>query len=759
MSLKTVEMFTFGCKRMYMRVLVCLMFLSFGALAQHGVVFPQPKEMQLSQDKIQLKSVLFLEDKKDVQEAIVAIRLLSEQLSGVEMGISTDEKADISVVKNEDFAAESYELTIQKEKITITYADQSGLAYGLITLIQLIDEGKKIPIGRIMDQPSFSYRGLHLDCSRHFWTVSEIEILLNQMALLKLNRFHWHLTDDQGWRLEIKQYPKLTEIGAWRDSTLIGHFGDVPVQYEHQKYGGFYTQEDAKNIVAYALLLGIEVIPEIELPGHARAALAAYPELSCTEKVLPVAGTWGVFEDVFCAKPQTTEFLKNVLTEVALIFPSKLIHIGGDECPKTQWEKCPQCQALIAEKHLKNEHELQNYFISEMIQHLISLKKEAIGWDEIMEGGIPANAKIMSWRGTEGGIAAAKAKHEVVMTPTSHCYFDYYQSGHLDEPLAIGGFLPLEKVYAYNPVPKELSAMEQGYILGAQANLWTEYVNDFSKLTYQYFPRLVALSEVVWNTAEQKPNYSSFLEALVKYEFPRFEKMGLNYSTACLEASLQIEATDQGIHCTTKASSSLVKSYFLIEDDDDHSVSNFDEVNMGKTDKIDPWNIAYVSEYQGKVLRSNRVTLYSNLLIGTPVKWVTLPSEKYNVGGNLALTNGIVGTLPWKGDQWVGFENDTVQFEFALTKEQSGALMTISFLDAKGSWIHCPEKVCIEQKKGKNWKTIAETPITQPKVQLKGLFKKGVYRVTVVNKEKIPVGYDGAGFTPWTFISEIQLER
>lgn len=735
------------------------LFLPFSLMAQHGAIFPQPKELQLEQEKRMLNPMIILENQEDVQAVATVARSFAEKLCGMKMDVSENGNADVIFDKNSGFAPESYELIIQKDQIKISYADQAGLVYGLFSMLQLIDEQHAIPLGKIKDQPSFSYRGLHLDCSRHFWTLSEIEILLNQMALLKLNRFHWHLTDDQGWRLEIKQYPKLTEVGAWRDSTLIGHYGDSPIRYEKKRYGGLYTQEEAKKVVAYAQKLGIEVIPEIELPGHARAALAAYPELSCTKETLPVAGTWGVFEDVFCSKPQTIDFLKNVLTEVSAIFPSKLIHIGGDECPKTRWEKCSVCQGIIADKQLKDEHELQHYFISEIIQHLNKLNKEAIGWDEIMEGGIPANAKIMSWRGTEGGISAAKAKHEVVMTPTSHCYFDYYQSGHPDEPLAIGGFLPLEKVYAYHPVPKELTADEQRYILGAQANLWTEYVGDFDKLTYHYFPRLVALSEVVWNSPDKKSDYASFLEALVKYEFPRLDKLNLKYSTASLEASLNIEATEQGIHCITQANSSLVKSYFLIEDEDDHSISNFDEVNMGKTATIEPWEISYVSEYQGKVLRSNRVTLYSNLLLGTPVKWITKPSEKYNVGGDLALTNGVVGTLPWKGDQWVGFENDTVQFEMAIRKDQDGSLITLTFLDAKGSWIHCPEKVRIEQKKGKNWKLVAETSIVQPKVQLKVAFKKGVYRVTVMNREKIPAGFDGAGFTPWTFISEIQLER
>jgi hexosaminidase len=306
---------------------------------------------------------------------------------------------------------------------------------------------------------------LHLDVSRHFFSVDEVKRFIDLMALYKFNTFHWHLTDDQGWRIEIKKYPKLTEIGAFRDSTVIGHYSDRPRKYDVTQYGGYYTQDEVREVVAYAKDRFITVVPEIELPGHSRAALAAYPELSCTGMEQGVEGLWGIFDDIYCSKQETIDFMKDVLDEVVDLFPSEYIHIGGDEAPKTRWKSCPNCQKVIAENGLKDEHELQSYFIGQMDEFLTSKGKKLIGWDEILEGGLSPNAAVMSWRGLKGGIEAARQKHEVVMTPTTYCYFDYYQSGHPSEPVAIGGFLPLEKVYQFEPVPKELSEEEARFII------------------------------------------------------------------------------------------------------------------------------------------------------------------------------------------------------------------------------------------------------------------------------------------------------
>jgi hexosaminidase len=362
------------------------------------------------------------------------------------------------------------------------------------------------------DIPKFQWRGMHLDVSRHFFSKEFIKKYIDYLAMYKMNTFHWHLTDDQGWRIEIKKYPKLTEVGAWRNGSMTGHYTDQT--FDDIRYGGFYTQEEIKEIVAYAKERYITVVPEIEMPGHALAALASYPEFSCTGGPFEVGKSWGVFDDVFCPKDETFTFLENILAEVIALFPSEYIHIGGDECPKVRWKSCPKCQKRIKDEKLKDEHELQSYFIQRIEKFVNSKGRKIIGWDEILEGGLAPNAAVMSWRGTEGGIAAAKEKHFVVMSPGSHCYFDHYQGEPKNEPIAFGGYTNVEKVYSFNPIPKELSEEESKYILGAQANVWTEYINTPEHVEYMVFPRIAALSEVLWGTSN--PNeYKVFETRLI----------------------------------------------------------------------------------------------------------------------------------------------------------------------------------------------------------------------------------------------------
>ena len=372
-----------------------------------------------------------------------------------------------------------YHILISPENITITGKNNGGVLYGLLSIMQLIEKTGntvQIPCGEITDYPQFQYRGMHLDCSRHFFDMAFIKKYIDYLAMYKMNTFHWHLTDDQGWRIEIKQYPKLTEIGAWRDGTMVGHYRDQ--QYDNVRYGGFYTQKEIKEIVRYATDRHITIIPEIEMPGHCMAALAAYPELGCVkDTTYQVAKGWGVFEDVFCPNDSTFIFLENVLDEVMALFPSPYIHVGGDEVEKIRWKNCSHCQQLIKEKGLVNEHGLQSYFIQRIEKYVNSKGRSIIGWDEILEGGLAQNATIMSWRGEEGAILAAQQKHYAIMTPGSHCYFDYYQGAPQLEPLAIGGFVPLDKVYGFNPIPASLTPEQATYILGAQANIWTEYIN------------------------------------------------------------------------------------------------------------------------------------------------------------------------------------------------------------------------------------------------------------------------------------------
>ena len=425
---------------------------------------------------------------------------------------------------------ENYHLDINKARIKITSeADGSGAFYALQTLVQLIPPLQikslktappkkfEIPCAFIKDRPRYKWRGMHLDVCRHFFPVSFVKRYIDLIAAYKMNVFHWHLTEDQGWRIEIKKYPKLTTVGAWRNGTMVGSYKDK--KYDTIRYGGFYTQEEIKDVIAYADNRHITIVPEIEMPGHSLAAIAAYPWLSCTGQKQEVAKGWGVFDDVYCTKDSTFQFLEDVLTEVINLFPGKYIHIGGDECPKTKWRTCTQCQNLIKKEKLKDEHELQSYFITRIEKFLNSKGKQIIGWDEILEGGLAPNAAVMSWRGTEGGIAAAKQKHYVVMTPGKPSYFDHYQNKNKSaEPLAIGGFNPVDSVYNYNPTPKILNDQEAEFIMGAQGNVWTEYILNEKQVEYMAVPRMIALSEVLWTKPENK-NFDNFYKRLNQNRF------------------------------------------------------------------------------------------------------------------------------------------------------------------------------------------------------------------------------------------------
>ena len=441
---------------------------------------------------------------------------------------------DTSVVNNE-----GYVLNISPKKIVIKAKSAVGMFYAVQTLRQLLPvevESKKkveglilsVPACAIKDEPRFLYRGMHLDVGRHIFPVAYIKRYIDMIALHKLNTFHWHLTEDQGWRIEIKKYSKLTEIGGFRKETLIGHGKDRPQVFDGIPYGGFYTQEEVKDIVAYAKSKFVTIIPEIEMPGHALAALAAYPEFSCTGGPFEVATRWGIFPDVYCAgKDATFNFLEDVLSEVIDLFPGKYIHIGGDECPKDRWEKCPACQKRIKEEGLKDEKELQSYFISRIEKFLISKNRKLIGWDEILEGGLAPEATVMSWRGIDGGIEAAKQKHDVIMSPNQYVYFWWYQCEPEGQPLAAGGYLPLEKVYSYDPLPAELNATEQKYILGLQGCLWSEYIVSPELLEYMVYPRMFAIAETGWTPASKK-DFEAFLSRfeIVK---KRYDVIGINY--------------------------------------------------------------------------------------------------------------------------------------------------------------------------------------------------------------------------------------
>ncbi len=542
-------------------------------LASAISIIPQPlsvKETKGSFDLLKDRTVSC--DKAMGERAQAAVRGLCDDLgtvTGKTFSIAQGQEASsgLSFAIEPTMADEAYTITIDKHSAMVKASGDAGFLYAIQTLKQLMpvsiygtardtESRWTLPCCEIKDKPRFAWRGMMLDCSRHFWTVDEIKKVLDVMASLKLNRMHWHLTDDQGWRAEIKAYPRLTEVGAWRDSTLVGYmpaYKGNDFKYDGIRYGGFYTQEEMRDVVAYADALGITIVPEVDLPGHMVAALASYPWLGCSGKSIEtgedyhVRQVWGIAKDVLCPGKETTlEFLQTVLGELCDIFPGKYFHVGGDECPKTSWEQCPDCQARIAalglhsDDHATAEQRLQNYVTSRMQTFLTTRGKKLIGWDEILDGDLAPGATVMSWRGTKGGIEASRRGFDVVMTPNQYCYFDYNQCGtrnntsipvweDVDEPLcAWWGTLPIEKVYSFDPT-EGLDEDAASHILGAQANVWAEYIPSPGQLEYMIMPRLFAMSEVQWCLPDNKADFGAFMAKVKSGGFRMLDEKGFNY--------------------------------------------------------------------------------------------------------------------------------------------------------------------------------------------------------------------------------------
>ncbi len=500
-------------------------------------VIPQPSHVQRGEGyfSITKNTVIYAAG----EEILRTAGFLNERLQTVS-GFSL-KIADVDFSQNEGiffldagFPSEAYALHVEPGRIVIEYGDGAGAFYGLQTLLQLLDtdifssvrksvRAWTVPCCTIEDSPRFAYRGMHLDCCLHFFDIDFLKRYIDLMALHKVNRFHWHLTEDQGWRLEIKKYPLLTEKGQWRRETVIGSLASGI--YDGKPYGGYYTQEQVRSLVEYAAQRYVTIIPEIEMPGHALAAIACYPELSCgLEDHYETATKWGIFRQVYCPKEETFKFLEDVLDEVMELFPSKVIHIGGDECPKASWKKCPHCQALIRRLGLKDEFELQSWFVQRIEKYLNSRGREIIGWDEILQGGLAPNAQVMSWLGEEGGIKAAKMHHYAVMAPYPKYYLDYWQGDPDSEPLAMGGPTMLRTMYEYNPVPDVLSAEEQRYILGVEGCVWTEYMPTPGRVEYMAWPRMCAIAESGWTTAPK--DWDGFTRRLETH-FDRLDALGV----------------------------------------------------------------------------------------------------------------------------------------------------------------------------------------------------------------------------------------
>ncbi len=542
-------------------LLALLIFNCFHAMSQNINqinILPTPAEIKVlggSNFTLTKNTVIVLEASR-LQNTARLFNDYLQNMYGIKLNITNKSSSKNAVVLNFERMDKplkgAYTLKVNSNSVSIAGDNEEGVFYGIQTLLQLLPSNNsksatgnqrlEIPQLKITDYPRFGYRGMHLDVGRHFFNVDFVKRYIDYLAYQKFNYFHWHLTEDQGWRIEIKKYPLLTSVGGYRNGTIIGKYPGKG--NDSLRYGGFYTQEEIKDVVKYAAERYITVIPEIEMPGHASAAIAAYPQLSCfpdqptkVAETTPWAGsrsgkqvqqTWGVFPDVFCPSEFTFSFLQDVLDEVIPLFPSKYIHIGGDECPKESWKRSPFCQQLIKDKNLTDEHGLQSYFIQRMEKYINSKGKKIIGWDEILEGGLAPNATVMSWRGEEGGIAAAKQDHDVIMTPNTYVYFDYSQTKNEDS-LTIGGFIPLEKVYNYEPFPPALNNNEAKRIIGVQANLWTEYITNGNKVEYMVFPRMSALSEVAWSPKEKR-NWENFQQRLPAL-YDRYKMWGADYST------------------------------------------------------------------------------------------------------------------------------------------------------------------------------------------------------------------------------------
>lgn len=671
----------------------------------------------------------------------------------------------IDVTIDTSMEAEAYQITILKKGIGIVAADSMGVRYATQTLRQLKEysQGGTVPELRILDQPKFQYRGMHLDVARHIFDVADIKKYIDMLAYYKFNYFHWHLTEDQGWRIEIKKYPKLQSVAAYRDSTLVGHYSDMPHQYDGKRYGGFYTQDEVKEIVKYAQSYGIEVIPEIEMPGHSLAALAAYPKLGCVNTEYRTATKWGVFPEIYCPTEQTFSFLEDVIDEVVSLFPSKYIHIGGDEAPKDAWKKSRFCQNLISTKELKDEHGLQSYFISRMERYINGKGKQIIGWDEILEGGLAENATVMSWRGIKGGIEAAESGHNVIMTPTSHCYFDYYQSVNDTEPLAIGGYLPLQKVYEWNPIPDELDKAHHKYILGGQGNVWTEYMPTFDQVEYMAYSRMIALSETLWRGKDNKLEYSDFLKRYTDH-VNHWEKSGVNIANHTLDLNYIIEKSDNG------------KLFIRLKDRIANATINVTsprETRLLERDEI-KYEIRGTGKYtftaskDGSEGRPSIVDVEGHKAMGCEIALKNEPNQAYPGYGALSLINGIRGSKEkYSGNEWLGFSGVALDATLNLESATDIESIQVSAFNSPGQWIYPPKSIDI-------WVKNASGDEFE-KVTLKERLDNGKHKFHtqefIINRKDIiairvfandhgviGAGNQGAGNRAWLFIDEIVVK-
>ena len=670
---------------------------------------------------------------------------------------------------------EGYVLTTTPEGISINGQTENGVFYGIQTIRKSIPAEAKeatilIPAGEIKDEPRFSYRGMHLDVGRHFFPKEFMKKYIDLLALHNMNTFHWHLTDDQGWRIEIKKYPKLTEIGSQRSRTVIGRNTQ---EYDNTPYGGFFTQEEAKEIVKYAQERYITVIPEVDLPGHMLAALAAYPEMGCTGGPYEVCPRWGIFEDVLCiGNDQTMQFLEDVMNEIIEIFPSKYVHIGGDEAPRTRWEKCPKCQARIkteglkADKNHTAEDRLQSYCMTRIEEFLNSKGRQIIGWDEILEGDVAPNATVMSWRGMEGGIKAAQLGHDVIMTPTSFCYFDYYQTADTkDEPLGIGGYVPIEKVYSLEPVPAVLTEEQSKHILGAQANLWTEYIHSSEHVEYMVLPRMAALAEVQWTQPEKKDfkDFTKRLARLMKF----YQRDGFNYAKHVFD--LKVDFTPD---VTKKA---VVVTLSTIDDAPIYYTLDGTEPTTASLKYTEPVSITETADFQAVVIRPEGKSKVVNKKISfnkatyCPIELTFQPSEKYKFGGAITLVDGMKGNDSYATGAWLGFVGGNVEAIIDLGQESEIKQVATNAIVDMSAWIMGSTGLVVSiSDDNKEFREVAAKDIpAETNIDKKGVenyeitfdpVKARYVKVVIKRSPALPRGHAGEGKAAYMFIDEIEVD-
>jgi len=746
-------------------------------------LIPVPNILTYQTGHFQLsnKTTIVIED-KDLIAGVEVFNELIEQHSGSKLLVANKqgETSNVIVRLNTALEKEAYKMVINNNDVLVEAASATGVFYGLQTFIQMCPQSIHQQVGdanfsfeiaaaTITDEPAFAWRGMMLDVSRHFFTKDEVMELIDYLAFHKINTFHWHLVDDQGWRIEIKKYPKLTEVGAWRVDREHLPWDARPPRKEGEKttYGGFYTQEEIKEVVAYAQKRFITVVPEIEMPGHTTSSLAAYPEYSCTGGPFDVVpgGLWPI-TDIYCAgKDETFAFIEDVLSEVMALFPSEYIHIGGDEANKAEWEKCRECQARIKAEGLNNEHELQSYFIKRIEQFLMANDRTLIGWDEILEGGLAPNATVMSWRGFDGGIEAAKSGHDVVMSPTSHCYFDYYQGPVDSEPIAFNGYIPLEKVYQFNPVPEELSGEMAKHILGGQGNLWTEQVPTKEHMQYMAFPRMAAMAEVLWTNKEQR-NWNNFSKR-TGHMIKRYDAMGLNYAKSMYTVQFEsvFNETEKAIALDLHTEVPDADIYYTTDGSEPSLSSNKYEEAVTIDASLKITAAAFVDNK--KAGKNSRINFKLHHATARPVKYLSKPHKRYAGYSEITLVNSLRGSRNFSDGKWQGFEGDNLEVVIDLEKERELTNVSVGCLHQTGSWIFLPKEIkVLTSLDGESFteagSTInnvplqGETQVMDFNVNIAGVAR--FVKVIVVNQGQVPEWHSAAGSPSWLFVDEVIVE-